>query len=623
MIDQEEFHRKVCSGDFQEFDGLLYQINSNLSLFPDKQQLWDDLINLAIKGLPNVRWNTIFNLGFVFPHVPDKQNSWEDLIIFLLDEDLLMRWSASFALGLSFQYIPDKKRAWEILHELSSDKEQFVREGAAFTFVSAFQHIPDKEAAWEDIKRLIHDKHIEAKKYATLALAPVLLYISDEQIFTELYKLVDDESGPVRGNAAHVLGFVLTHILEIPCVPNKQEIWDALDKLAQDRDEKVKTEVVSSLKNLYHTVSDRKQVRDNLVSLTNDESNEVKMNAYYSLGKISIFEASQAETEEVYKKEFENAILLFEEAAKSSTSLNPAQFCYPFYRSLHTIIFKEQKEINKELEMYLEQAKSAVKDSKNKKLLFETVQNLANALKEVQNLEKMDIEAMKGELNFYRKYCEQAAKLMTETEEISPYATEVMRKGLPILDRKLKSLLEEIQEKAKTACQEAKGTDTEEIACAVSREVQKWEIGSQEEMTWNVENLIFALESSVPRVPANQHIFDRIQQIREQKDIPKQYGMVSTLIPLIPNLCMEQKIDSMEKKLDDIIVHFSESHTDLTISLGADFYGNGMKVTKTIPLHKFSDNEKGEMEGKIQGNEGIKLSSLPATLVKKIKDHLF
>ena len=142
-------------------------------------------------------------------------------------------------------------------------------------------------------------------------------------------------------------------------------------------------------------------------------------------------------------------------------------------------------------------------------------------------------------------------------------------------------------------------------------------------MTWNVENLIFALESSIPRVPANQHIFDRIQQIREQKDIPKQYGMVSTLIPLIPNLCMEQKIDSMEKKLDDIIVHFSESHTDLTISLGADFYGNGMKVTKTIPLHKFSDNEKGEIEGKIQGNEGIKLSSLPATLVKKIKDHLF
>ena len=115
-------------------------------------------------------------------------------------------------------------------------------------------------------------------------------------------------------------------------------------------------------------------------------------------------------------------------------------------------------------------------------------------------------------------------------------------------------------------------------------------------MTWNVENLIFALESSIPRVPANRHIFDRIQQIREQKDIPKQYGMVSTLIPFIPNLCMEQKIDSMEKKLDDIIVHFSESHTDLTISLGADFYGNRMKVTKTIPLHKLSDNGKGRLE---------------------------
>jgi hypothetical protein len=256
-------------------------------------------------------------------------------------------------------------------------------------------------------------------------------------------------------------------------------------------------------------------------------------------------------------------------------------------------------------------------------LLFEAVENLAEALKEVQNLENLDLETKKGELDFYRKYCEQASELMRNTEETAPSATKVMKIGSLILDRKLKSFLEEIQEKAKTACRESKGTDAEEIARAVSREVQRWEIGSQEEMTWNVENLIFALESSIPKVPANQHILDRIQQIREQKDIPKQYGMVSVLIPLIPKLCMEQKIDSMEKKLEDIIIYFSESHTDLTISFGVDFYGNGMKVTKTIPLQKFSDNEKEEMEEKVKDNNGIRLSSLSSTLVNKIKGRLF
>ena len=373
----------------------------------------------------------------------------------------------------------------------------------------------------------------------------------------------------------------------------------------------------------FQYVPDKEKAWEDLHRLTSDKSSYARNNAYHSLGRISIYKASQSGSEEAYLEELKKAIEFFEKPAKGPTGDNSSRFCFPFYRSFYTIISAKKQKAENEVVKYLSEAKNAIDGSENKKLLFETVEHLANALKEVHNLENMDLEAKKGELNFYRKYCEQAAELMKNTEESAPSATLLIRKGLPILDGKLKSLLEEIQEKAKAACRESKGTDTEEIACAVSREVQKWEIGSQEEMTWNVENLIFALESSVPRVPANQHIFDRIQQIREQKDIPKQYGMVSTLIPMIPKLCMEQKIDSMEKKLDDIIIHLSKSHTDLTISLGADFYGNGMKVTKTIPLQKFSDNEKGEIEGKIQGNEGIKLSSLSTTLVKKIKDHLF
>ena len=128
------------------------------------------------------------------------------------------------------------------------------------------------------------------------------------------------------------------------------------------------------------------------------------------------------------------------------------------------------------MDKYLAEAKDAIKGSKSKELLFEAVENLANALKEVQNLENLDLEAKKGELNFYRKYCDHAAELMRDTEETAPFATIAMRKGLPILDRNLKELLEEIQKKAKNACRESKGTDTEEIACAINREVQKWEI---------------------------------------------------------------------------------------------------------------------------------------------------
>lgn len=134
------------------------------------------------------------------------------------------------------------------------------------------------------------------------------------------------------------------------------------------------------------------------------------------------------------------------------------------------------------------------------------------------------------------EYCEQAADLISETEHTSPYATQLLRKGLLILDRKLKSLLEEIQEKAKTACRESQGTDTEEIACAVSREVQKWEIGSQEEMGWYVENLVLVLKSKIPHTPENREILERIESLKSEKNLTKQYSVLPIIIGLIPTV---------------------------------------------------------------------------------------
>lgn len=81
-------------------------------------------------------------------------------------------------------------------------------------------------------------------------------------------------------------------------------------------------------------------------------------------------------------------------------------------------------------------------------MLFEAVENLAKALKEVQNFGSPDLQMLKSELSFYRKYCDSAAELMGSAEEKSPYAVAALRKGLPILDRNIKQIIEEIQKKA-------------------------------------------------------------------------------------------------------------------------------------------------------------------------------
>jgi HEAT repeat protein len=206
----------------------------------------------------------------------------------------------------------------------------------------------------------------------------------------------------------------------------------------------VRYSAAEALGSVFSQVPDKQQAWNDLLRLTSDKNSDVRTSSNHSLGRVSIFMASQAKTDDEYKKELEKAIEFFEIAAKEASYFNPAQFCLPFYLSFYTIIFKTQ-EAKKEVNKYLDEAKAAIEGSESKKQLFEAVQNLSDALKEVQNLGNLDFEAKKRELNLYRKYCDHAAELMKDTNEKAPFVTEVLRKGLLFLDRKLKSLLEEIQ----------------------------------------------------------------------------------------------------------------------------------------------------------------------------------
>jgi nucleoside phosphorylase len=287
-------------------------------------------------------------------------------------------------------------------------------------------------------------------------------------------------------------------------------------------------------------VPDKKQAWNDLHKLATDENSGVRTYANHSLGRVCVYKASQAEKEEDYKEELEKAIEFFEKAAQEAPSKwsNPAQFCLPFYRSFHKIIFKNWG-AKEEVDKYLAEAKEAIKGSRRKELLFEAVENLANALNEVQSRGNLKLEAKKDELNFYRKYCDRATEIIRDAEEEAPFATITLRKGLPILDRNLKELIEEIQEKAKIACQVSQGTLTQEIACSVNKQIQKWEIGSQEKMTFYVESFIFTLESKIPKLPENEHIFKMINESKDQKDINKLLENASELIDIIPEIIID------------------------------------------------------------------------------------
>lgn len=545
---------------------------------------------------PQERLDAIAQLYDIFKYIPDKKLAWQDLHRLTSDEEQCLRQEATKALKIVFSDVPDKRQAWQDLHRLTLDENRYVRLEAEETLQIVFKDIPDKQQAWKDLVRLTSDEYPYLRLEATKVLGIVFKDVPDEQqVWEDLHRLASDEDKDVRREIAGVFGTVFKHI------PNKEQAWENLHILASDKDI------------------------------------DVRVGAYHSFGRIYIYKASQSESEDGYLEELEKAIEFFEKSAKESNWWNnPSSFCLPFYRSFYAIVSAKKREAKNEVEKYLSEAKNEIYRSENKKLLFEAVENLANALKEVQNLENLDLEAKKGELNFYRKYCEQASELMRNTEETVPYATVVIRKGLPLLDRKLKSLLEEIQEKAKTACRESKGTNTEEIACAVSREFQEWEISSPAEMAEYIEDISHSLKGKVQNHPENEYLLRRIELMRNEADLTKKFQILSYIIGEIPTIKVvpeetirkgfneiKQNIASVNEKMEKISISLKPGiREELIVSVGPKIGGIGFEHTITIPLQEISYSELKEDLKKIIGIDIDQFSKLPRRLAEKIKGYL-
>lgn len=108
-------------------------------------------------------------------------------------------------------------------------------------------------------------------------------------------------------------------------------------------DLKERIDALEELQIFFVSMPDKQQEWNDLIRLTSDEESDVRSRANHSLGRISIFKASQAKTDKDYKEELEKAIEFFGTAALEASYFNPAQFCLPFYRSFYAIIFEKQE----------------------------------------------------------------------------------------------------------------------------------------------------------------------------------------------------------------------------------------------------------------------------------------
>lgn len=558
----------------------------------NEEDSWNNLTSI-IHYKYSDSWKTAIKvITYIFPVITNKKQTWEDLY-----KCVQIGKEVNYLLSV-FAYVPDKEKALENLIELNSEMETERKWGPIIvSTIEEFMNKFDKEQVYKSLQKLLLSENTYVKKTAISVLVSLfpslpdkdqLNYFCDkEQAWDDLLALTSEREDVLKRHTATALGLVFVH------VPDNSRAWKDLHKLIYNMHFNVRWGIASSIGSSFPYIPDKKQAWDDLVQLTSDEKNYVRVSAYHSLGRISIFKASQSESEEEYRTELEKAIDFFDKASKELTYLPPSKFCLPFYRSFYAIIF-EKYETEEEVEKYLQEAKAEIEESKNKKVLFEAIEFLSKFLKELQNIEIIDLEAKKKKLSLCRKYCEQAAELMNETEITAPFATATIKKGFPILNRKLEGLLEEIQEKAKTACQESQGTDTEEIACAVNREVQKWEIGSQEYLVPQIESLVFMFKSYIPNIKENSLILNRVDQILHEQDIVKQYTLLNNLIPQIIDI-------QVSKRTDLVLSEFKELRDSVDkLVKSVDELQNPQEYLDTIQRNlEEIENDIPEMKGKI------------------------
>ena len=422
LLDYEKIRGMVQSDDADERLEAINQIRDNFRNLTDtdKEQAWKDLLALTKDGDSEVRWNATFTLGLAFQHVTDKVQASKDLLALMMYEDRHVRTSATYALGLTFQHVTDKVQASKDLLVLTKDEDRYVRTGATYALGLAFQYVTDKV-----------------------------------QIWNKLLTLTMDEDHQVRWIATHALGLAFQYLTD------KVQAWKDLFALTMDKDIAVRKHAAIGLSSAFQHMTDKEQAWKNLLALTKVEDKDVRVSANYSLGKISIYRATEAESEERLKEEMDNAIGYFEKSSQESLYFNPAEFCLPFYRSYNAIISRKE-EAEEEIEKNLEEAKRVVAGSKSKEKLLEAVENLANALHEAQKLRGLD--KIQSDLNAYRRYCDRTVELLDETEDKAPGAAKLMRRGLPIIDERIKGILNEVEENAKKFCKDTQQTPLKTIS---------------------------------------------------------------------------------------------------------------------------------------------------------------
>jgi hypothetical protein len=376
----------------------------------------------------------------------------------------------------------------------------------------------------------------------------------------------------------------------------------------------VRLRAAGALGAAFQYLTNKEQASKDLLALTKDQDSDVRVSANHSLGKISVYRATNAEDKDLLQKELENAIGFFEKSAQESIFFNPAEFCLPFYRSYYSVIF-ERQEAEEEVKKNLNEAKRAVSGSESREKLLEAVENLSKALNEAQKLR--DLDDIKADLNGYRRYCDRACELLDSTEDKAPGATLLVRRGLPVIDERIQGMLAEIREKAEAVCRQSLNTPFEDFGKEINQISQDLpKVRDPITLEKQINIMLTALSLICDKLSEIDSEACRYYQMAQREQyLEDKIPLINMILSKIPaHLGIGEKLNEIQILLEP------KRKKELVFSLGGNFYGSGGQLVYTIPLDEiqYSGLEKDIEEIK----DKYKFSNFPVKLTGKIKDYL-
>ncbi len=587
MIDLAEIHRMVLYGLVEDRRDAAWLLKAIFPDVLDKDQAWQDFLSLIRDKDTGVRREAMDVLEAIFANVPEKVNAWNDLYNLAQDKDLDISLIATEALENVFAYMPDKTHAWHDLYSLAQNEYLLVGKNAAYALKTAFPQVKDKSKAWKDLIELSKDHDLGVRRIAASVLNFAFPYVPNKSAaWMNLIELTRELDSVVQRRAIEALGTAFNHMSD------KEMAWEDLHWMVKDDDSVVRRSVAKAISFAYPHASNKAKVWEDLVNLTQDSVQDVRIYAFYSLGRISVLKAIEAEDRDTILRELETAITYFGASLREQSLHKPAKFCLPFYRSYLAITFEDADE--KEVDRYLTKAKEAVGGSKSKAELFEAVESLSKALQGSQRLKTKTEEEIALELDAYRWYCDKAAEHMDAAEEGAPGVVELMKKCNPFLEKKIQAAIAEIQKKAEEVRQVTRGSGTKYEALGFEINETARSLSSRDtfktiKCTSRITSILKEFCKLLP-YDKRGHACEIIKEIEMEEEPSGRLNMIElALTYLQPNIEMAAyesasnkklteiygEIKSIDSKMDNIIFDLSR------IKIGSGYIANNLLAVRT------------------------------------------